>query len=72
MRMSLTRVPADFRLTVRRRDGSIAAGAAASERARTLDWQPIAGEEYGFFFEPVLGATPTGRHAIGIEVEAER
>jgi hypothetical protein len=72
-RIALTAVPEFFRVAVRRRDGTtVAAAEASAARIKTLSWQPVAGEEYGLFFEAVRGARPAARLAIGIEVDAAR
>jgi hypothetical protein len=71
MRIALSAVPDFFRVAVRRKDGTtVAVANASAERVTTLSWQPLAGEEYGLFFDVVRAARRAERHTIGIEVAA--
>lgn len=72
LRVSLTGVAEFFRVAVRRRDGTSVAVDDSRRQAKTLSWQPLAGEEYGLFFDVVGNDRRAERLTIGIEVSTQR
>jgi hypothetical protein len=72
IRVSLTRVPEFFRVAVRQRDGTRVAVDDSRRQPKTLSWQPVAGEEYGLFFDVVGNDRRPESHTIGIEVSTQR